>query len=220
MTDVTTPAVSTAPVTEGVTAPTTPAPASTLLDASADPSSTVVVEGAKPVEPAIGAEGEPKADEGPQGAPAEYEQFTMPEGLTFDPEVETNLKSLAKDLNLTQTQAQQVADLGSQLSQTWTTSLQAHIDATSAAWEQAAKADKEIGGDKLPENLGLAKTVLDKFGTPELRDLLKQSRLGNNPEVIRLLSKVGSAISDDNRMLTGDPVVPRTAAKVMFPSQK
>lgn len=144
----------------------------------------------------------------------------MPEGLTFDPEVETNLKSLAKDLNLTQTQAQQVADLGSQLSQTWTTSLQAHIDATSAAWEQAAKADKEIGGDKLPENLGLAKTVLDKFGTPELRDLLKQSRLGNNPEVIRLLSKVGSAISDDNRMLTGDPVVPRTAAKVMFPSQK
>jgi hypothetical protein len=104
------------------------------------------------------------------------------------------------------------------LSEKWTATLHAQIDATSTAWEQAAKADKEIGGDKLPENLGLAKSVLDKFGTAELRELLTTSRLGNNPEVIRLLSKVGAAISDDARVTTGKAPDANTKARVMFPS--
>jgi hypothetical protein len=209
-----------APITEGAALPSSPAPVSTLLDAPADSANADASKEAVAGDPPAADGTEPKADDQPQGAPAEYENFKMPDGISFDPDVETNLKVLAKDLNLSQTQAQQVADLGAKLSQNWTTSLQSHIDATAAAWETAAKADKEIGGDKLAANLGLAKTVLDKFGSPELRELLTQSRLGNNPEVIRMLSKVGSAISDDSRITTGNPSPPKTAARVMFPSQK
>lgn len=162
---------------------------------------------------------EPKADDAPQGAPETYEDFTMPEGVTLDPEVAGDLKVLAKELNLPQESAQKVADLGAKLAQKWGADLQKQVDDTSAAWVDAAKADKEIGGDKLAENLGLAKTTLDKFGTPELRTLLNTSRLGNNPEVIRLLSKVGRAISDDNRITGGSATqAPKSLAERMYPN--
>jgi hypothetical protein len=145
----------------------------------------------------------------------------MPEGITLDPEVGTDLKSLAKDLNLSQEQAQKVADLGAKMSTRWTDALQSQIQAQSDAWVDAAKADKEIGGDKLNENLGLAKTALGKFGTPELRELLNTSRLANNPEVIRLLVKVGRAISDDSRAIGGGGTsTPKSAADVLYPSQQ
>lgn len=196
----------------------------TLLDSTAaDSSGTVSDEGA-----ATGDEGAQdggtEAKDGKAettGAPDEYEDFAMPEGVEMAPEVTTDLKSLAKDLNLSQEQAQKVADLGAKLSTKWTEALEAKIEAQATAWKDAAKADKEIGGDKLNENLGLAKTALGKFGTPELQALLKASRLANNPEVIRLLSKVGRAISDDSRAVSGGAApAPKSAADILYPSQQ
>jgi hypothetical protein len=136
--------------------------------------------------------------------------------------VNGNLITLAKELNLDQAQAQKVADLGAQLSQKWTAQLHAEINANSQAWSEAARVDAEIGGDKLQENLGLAKTTLDRFGTPELRTLLTESSLGNNPEVIRLLAKVGRAISDDSRMVSGKPAPaePKSQAQRIYPNSK
>ena len=222
-------------VTEG--AATTEAPATTntgnaegatLLDGQSQTSSTEAKDGATEGAQDAAADGmktEEGGEDGAQksgGAPEEYEEFALPEGMAIDPEVSVELKSLAKELDLDQAQAQKVAELGAKMSQRWTQALQSQIDANSQAWVDAAKADTEIGGDKLPESLGLAKTVLDKFGSPELRELLNASRLGNNPEVIRLLSKVGRAISDDSRVSTGTPPqsVSSSKAKVLFPSQQ
>lgn len=169
-----------------------------------------------------GDNGQQQEGDGPTGAPDEYEAFTLPEGVTIDPEVDTNLKTLAKELNLNQAQAQKVADLGAQLSQKWASSLQSQIDANAEAWAEATRTDQELGGDKLQENLGLAKSTLDKFGTPELRTLLNDSRLGNNPEVIRLLVNVGRAVSDDNRITSGKPPAPsgKSHSERLYPSSK
>ena len=62
-------------------------------------------------------------------------------------------------------------------------------------WTDAAKTDKEFGGDKLNENLAVAKKALETFGTPELTKLLNDTGLGNNPEVIRMLFRAGTKIS-------------------------
>ena len=43
----------------------------------------------------------------------------------------------------------------------------------------------------------VAKKALETFGTPELRTLLNESGMGNNPEVIRAFYRVGKAISED-----------------------
>lgn len=64
-------------------------------------------------------------------------------------------------------------------------------------WEAAAKADKDFGGDKFDENLTAAQEALDKLGTPELRDMLKQTGLGSHPEVIRLFVKLAPLVREE-----------------------
>ena len=130
-------------------------------------------------------------------APEQYEEFTAPEGVDLDPALSGDLKTLAKELDLTQEQAQKVADLGAKLTQT-NTAKQAEMLTTAAKeWEAQARADTEFGGDGFEANLGHAKKAIDAFATPELKTLLNETRLGNHPEVIRFMVRAGKAISED-----------------------
>jgi hypothetical protein len=129
----------------------------------------------------------------PEGAPEKYE-FQAPEGQKFDDTVLGAYSEIAKELNLPQDAAQKVLDKVAPVIQ----ARQAEqIEAVRTAWAESAKTDKEFGGDKLPENLATAKKALDTFGTPELKKLLNESGLGNNPEVIRAFYRAGKAISED-----------------------
>ncbi|CAB3624657.1 peptidase [Achromobacter pestifer] len=144
------------------------------------------------------AEGDKPSDaEGDKGAPEQYEDFAAPEGVQLDAELVGDLKTIAKELNLSQKDAQRVADLGPKLLQ----KLQGHQAEAFAqvrqTWADDAKADKEIGGEAFDENLGVAKKALESFGTPELRTLLNESGIGNHPEVIRFMVRAGKAISSD-----------------------
>lgn len=129
-----------------------------------------------------------------EGAPDKYE-FTKPETLTaFDDVVIGKFSEVAKELNLTQEAAQKVLDTVAPAIQ----QRQAEtVKAMQESWLESTKADKEIGGEKMGENLGIAKKALDAFGSQELRALLNESGLGNHPEVIRMFYKAGQAISED-----------------------
>ena len=71
------------------------------------------------------------------------------------------------------------------------------IAALREGWSESSKADNEFGGEKLAENLATAKKALDAFGSPELKQLLNESGLGNHPEVIRMMYRAGKSISED-----------------------
>lgn len=129
----------------------------------------------------------------PEGAPEKYE-FKAAEGVTFDDAVIGAFSEVAKELNLPQDAAQKVLD---KVAPVLAARQVEQIAAIHATWVESAKTDKEFGGDKLPENLAVAKKALDQFGTPELRTLLNESGMGNNPEVIRAFYRVGKAISED-----------------------
>lgn len=129
----------------------------------------------------------------PEGAPEKYE-FKAPEGQKFDDTVLGAYSEIAKELNLPQEAAQKLLDKVAPVIQ----ARQAEqIEAVRTAWGESAKTDKEFGGDKLTENLAVAKKALDTLGTPELKKLLNESGLGNNPEVIRAFYRAGKAISED-----------------------
>jgi hypothetical protein len=132
-----------------------------------------------------------------EAAPEADYEFAFAEGVEVDPETLGDLKGLSKDLGLSKEQAQRIADLGAKQAQKWAEAQQAAIAEATSAWVEQVKSDKEIGGDKLAENLATAKRALDKFGTPELRALLDESRLGNHPELIRAFHRIGRAIADD-----------------------
>ena len=138
-------------------------------------------------------------DKKADGAPEKYE-FKAPEGREYDAEVINNFSEVAKELNLSQDAAQKLLDKMAPIVEQ--RQIQ-QIEQVRTQWAEAARADKEFGGEKLSENLAVAKKALDQFGTPELRTLLNESGLGNHPDVIRFMFRAGKAISED-RYVGGD----------------
>lgn len=159
---------------------------------------------------------EPVAQAAPE--PVEY-TFEAPEGVTFDEEVLGEFKEHAKTLGLDQENAQKLAGLGVKLQQKWADQQQKAMETTRQQWVEQANADKEFGGEKMAENLSVAKKALDTFGTPELRQLLNDSGLGNHPEIIRAFYRAGKQISQDRFVGGGNgPTGSVDPAKVLFPS--
>lgn len=129
----------------------------------------------------------------PEGAPEQYE-LKAPEGQEFDAEFLKSYQEVARELNLTNEKAQTMID---KISPVIEKQQMARVEAIRNEWAENSKTDKEFGGDKLKENLAVAKEALDKFGTPELKELINQSGLGNHPELIRFFYRAGKAIAPD-----------------------
>jgi len=145
--------------------------------------------------------------------PESYE-FQMPEGVEIDQDAVQEFSGLAKELKLDQANAQKVADIAVKMMAKQTEQHQNLV----TSWTEQTKADKEFGGDRLNENLAVAKKALDAFGTPELRDVLNMTGLGNHPEVIRAFYRAGKAISED-RFISGSPKGAEVdPARRLFPS--
>lgn len=155
----------------------------------------------------------------PQEQVLEYQDFTAPEDVVLDTELLGEFKAKAKEMGLPQDKAQQVVDLGVKLQQKWQTQHMQQIEQTKTQWAEQANADKEFGGEKIAENLSIAKKALDAFGTPELKRLLNDSGLGNHPEIIRAFYRAGKQISEDRFVGGGNgPSGSVDPAKVLFPT--
>ena len=183
--------------TETPAAEATPA---TLLDAPAS-------EGTKESEVPTGAEGTlgdgeaaPSADtdKGDTSAPESYADFSMPEGIELDAAAIESATPLFKELGLTQEQAQTLVDFQAQQVQAGVKGQVDAYDQLMDGWKTASQNDSEFGGDDFEKSIGIARTAIDKFGTPELSKLLHEQGIGNNPEMIRFMWKVGKLTSEDN----------------------
>lgn len=135
--------------------------------------------------------------------PVEY-TFELPDGVDMAPETLEGLKGVAGELGLDQDGAQKLASFGAGMFQKWETAQAEAIETAKSEWADATKADKEIGGADFDKNLGIAKSALEKFGTPELKAFLNETGLGNHPEINRLFWKMGNQISDDT-LVAGQP---------------
>jgi hypothetical protein len=150
-----------------------------------------------------GQTGEGAETEGQQETTEEvdYSKIEIADGLTMDQLALDEYIPVFKELNLNAEQAKKLVDIYANQQ------LKAadEYQKTVKAWENAARADKEYGGDKLNESLSIATAALEKFGTSELKQVLNESGLGNHPEVIRFMKRVGDAIREDVPPQMGKP---------------
>jgi hypothetical protein len=162
-------------------------------------------------------EGAQEVDSANQTAPESYE-FKAPDGVVIDDTTISAFSDVAKELNLPQADAQKLIDkVGPVMAKQQAEAL----NQLNTSWIEGVQADTEIGGAKLQENLAVANKAMERFGTPALRELLNESRLGNNPEVIRFMYRAGKAISED-KFVAGGPASPsgsRDPAKFLYPNQ-
>lgn len=142
---------------------------------------------------------EPETTEPVKKAPEKYE-FVQPEGGEVSKDVLGAWSEIARELDLDQEAAQKVLDkVAPAIQQAQNTK----FEATAEAWATESRANKEWGGDKLEATLLQANKALDKFGSPALRTLLHESRLGNHPEVISFLRRINTQVSEDS-FVAGD----------------
>jgi len=192
---------------------------------NADAQKPPVSETSEQKSPAQQSEEKPPAQQ--QSAPVVPEKydFKAPEGMEFDAAVLETYSDAAKAAGLSQEAAQKVIEKMApaiaqcQLDQ---------MNALHKEWTDASTADKEFGGEKLKENLGVVRKALDTFDplpqgatTTPLRTLLNTTGMGNHPEIIRVLYRAGKAISEDH-FVGGSSAknAPRTLAERLYGEQK
>ena len=153
-----------------------------------------------------------KADDGADGNDTKdssleaYADFTLPEGMTLNEGLLEEAAPIFKELGLNQEQAQKLVDFQAKQVQA---SQQGQMDAFNQLkndWMDQTKKDAEIGGDKFDENIGVAKEAIAKFGNEGLTKLLNDFGMGNHPEVIRFMAKVGRLTREDNPDSGGSPI--------------
>jgi hypothetical protein len=88
------------------------------------------------------------------------------------------------------------------------------------SWVEDAKADAEFGNDKFDESIAVAVKARDSFGTSEFNEMLDSSGLGNHPEMIRFLHRVGKAISENSVIVGGTTTSQLTREAVLYPSMQ
>ncbi|EHU2482986.1 hypothetical protein A0141_RS19580 [Acinetobacter baumannii] len=174
------------------TATTTDAPAATTTETGeANPATTTTIENEttenKP-EVLLGGE-HPPAEQ-----PIQYTEFTMPEGYSMNPDDSKVLQELGQQFKMPQEAVQKLVDLGVQMQQRQIQEQQKTI----LSWLDAAKADKEYGGENLEKNLLTAQRAFSLPRGDEISKILYMSGLGNHPAVIGFMTEVGKLLEPDN----------------------
>lgn len=157
---------------------------------------------------------DPKADPGKPAvaAPEKYE-FKTAEGQELDAEAVKAFEPIAKELNLSNEQAQKLVDMyGSKIMPKLVEQQAAQWQQQIEQWAEQVKADKDLGTDA---SIGAAQKAMDKFGSPELKQYLNETGLGNHPELVRIFANIGKAMSEDG-LVTGNSGGAKSAADVLF----
>lgn len=141
------------------------------------------------------------------GAPEKYDlAATMPEGMAFDEEAFAAVEPVLREMDLSVhaaaklvgAYAEKVIPLIEQRANQSADEAGAEIR---AQWARETQADKELGGAKLEETKSLAARAMARF-LPQgeegqtFRTFLNESGLGNHPQMVRLLSRVGRELGE------------------------
>ena len=142
---------------------------------------------------------EKSKEEAEQGAPEQYEEFQAPEGMSYDDQVIGAFKDVAKELNLSQKQAQHLLD---KCAPVIAQRQVEQIKAVSDQWVERTKADKEIGGTNWTRAASDIARVRDRFGVnadgkmdPDIAEFMS-TPIGNHPGLLKLLARVGRAFGE------------------------
>lgn len=181
--------------------------------------------------------GEKKNEEGQSAEPAPppvYDPFTVPEGITLDPDRVTKFTGILAELEtggkvdhaLVQQFGQKAVDFHTaevkKAVEDVTNLYKTSWDRQKTEWKDSFMKDPEIGGNRFQTTVDAALTFIRTHGgTPEqqteFRNLMETSGLGNHPAVIRLLANAGTAMAEGRPLAAQKPVsVPKSKTSTLY----
>lgn len=151
--------------------------------------------GEAPKEPKLDDGGKPKDDEEKpkeEGAPEAYEHFKVPEGISYDEEAAKEFGDLAKELNLTQEQAQKLVDVYAKKQAAQHEALADHLNKMKESWVGDIKKSRSALAVKGAELGDEAFVELMNGRDKNLPGIV----LADHPAVAGYLAKVGEMMSE------------------------
>jgi len=135
--------------------------------------------------------------------PEKYE-LTPPDGFeSIDSDILAEAEPTLKELNLSNDQAQKLMPLAGQLVKKTLERAEAAITERAVTnrreWAEAFENDPEIGGVNKARTIALAAKAFDHYGIKAgegVRALLDESGLGNHPDLIRFVARVGGDLEE------------------------
>ena len=162
---------------------------------------TEVATPADPAETMLGGTGttqpaEPKADE-PKDTPTEYDfKATIPEGVEMDETITKEFSDIARGMNLTNEQANQMAAYGIKYGQQIAEAVRAQQNEQVAKWGESAKAEMGANFETIMTTAGAGIEAVEKQ-IPGIRQALNETGAGNRIEVIRAFEMLGRLVQAD-----------------------
>jgi len=129
--------------------------------------------------------------------PPETYDIKAPKESPLSAEHISSVAKYAKEKGMSNEQAQSLLERDHSIVVAVKESQLKEFETTKSGWADQAKADKEIGGDKLEKNIELAKRVTSRYATPEFQEVLVKTGFGNHPELVRMLKRIGESMSED-----------------------
>ena len=126
-------------------------------------------------------------------AATQYEKFTIPEGFDYDDGKVSEFTALARELNLSQEQAQKLVDLHVRH---WL-GFEEQTRAQAEEWRKQTMNDPEFGGQKFMQSLQDAHRFVNAFGGEKLRIALDATGAGNHPEIFKAFALAGRLLGED-----------------------
>ena len=160
----------------------------------------------------------------PPVVPDKYE-VKAPEGMELNTAMLEGLTPTFKELGLTQEAVQKLSDaFAPQMKQMAEQQQKQAIESyKQVVSEWKAAAQKELGAEAGKE-LAYAGKFIEKYGDPEVRELLNETGVGNHKAMVRLFIKAGKAISSDSYPDSGKKgkgeMSEADAADILFPTSK
>lgn len=147
------------------------------------------------------AKGEGK-EEGVEKKPVEEYDLKLPEGATDNYGALAEFVPLATELGLDNASAQKLVDhytekILPKINQSIQDSIAHQLDQKKAEWKTQVEKDPDLGGAKFKDTISLAGKAMDKYATPELKEIFDQTGIGNHPALIKFVVAIGRDMSED-----------------------
>ena len=164
-------------------------------------------------------EGDAPKTEAPKAEPLTKEALTIPEGFQADEASVGKFLEIANELGLSKEGASKLVGLQAEFAKQASEAGSKLWEETQTQWQDQVRADPEIGGTKLQENLGVIAKLLDSHGSPEVRQAFDITGAGNHPAVIKFLIKVGKELGEGNPVSGRPGTAPSDPASILYPNQ-
>lgn len=144
-------------------------------------------------------EGTPDPDD---QIPSEYNFDGIKSDVEYTDTDKSLVRELGKELKLTNRQAKDLLQKGGAVLSKYRNEA---VTKQVSIWSNQIRNDEELGRGHFEETKKNCSLALKHYGSQNLEKLLKESNLGNHPEVVRFFNKVGKELREESNFAQGQP---------------